>query len=310
MSTTSRTKPAQHDPVFPRLQLRFVVSFLLCAALGVCLSHASARAQTPAPAIPAPGIPAPAVVDARVVLPDAPVPVAPAAAPSSNPSDVTVRNSLRIFSHDQAAIWTSPARLRPHDLEWLAPITIATAAAIATDHHVMSQVVSHNTSFNNDSVNVSNALIGGLIATPVALFAVGHLKQDEHAREAGILGGEAMVDGLVAEQALKLVFWQERPSLDNARGRFFQSSAGVNSSFPSAHATIAWSAASSIAAEYHSPWVQATVYTGATAIGLTRVLGREHFPSDVLVGATTGWLIGHYVVRHHHRPLKELASNR
>jgi hypothetical protein len=261
--------------------------FLAALALGSCSVVA---AQTPASS-------------AQMVLaalPDAPQPQSADPKPQPQSDDVTVRNSPRIFLHDQAAIWCSPVRLRPRDLEWLAPVVLVTGAAIATDHRAMSRVVSRNPGFNNANINVSNGLIGGFVAAPVALFAAGHLKQDDHSREAGILSAEALVDGLVVEQGLKLVFWRERPNVDNSRGRFFQSGVGVDSSFPSAHSTLAWSAASAIAAEYHSPWTQAAVYTGATAVSLTRVLGQQHFPSDVLVGATAGWLIGHYVVRHHH----------
>jgi hypothetical protein len=30
--------------------------------------------------------------------------------------------------------------------------------------------------------------------------------------------------------------------------------------------------------------------TIASGVSLTRVLGQEHFPSDVLIGAVTGWM--------------------
>ena len=40
-------------------------------------------------------------------------------------------------------------------------------------------------------------------------------------------------------------------------------------------------------------------YGLATGVSVTRVLGQEHFPSDVFVGAACGYLIGRYVVRHH-----------
>jgi membrane-associated phospholipid phosphatase len=45
--------------------------------------------------------------------------------------------------------------------------------------------------------------------------------------------------------------------------------------------------------------VQVGIYTVATGVCVTRVLGREHFPTDVLVGAAAGWLIGHYVFTKH-----------
>ncbi len=235
------------------------------------------------------------------MLPDAPQAQAQSQA---QPQDaVTVRNTPRNILHDQLAIWTSPVRLRPHDLVWLAPFAVVTGVSIATDHHTMSQVVSRDPSFNNANVNASNAMIGGFIAAPVALFGYGHFEQNEHAREAGILSGEALLDGVGVEEGMKLIFWRERPALDNARGKFFQSGAGIDSSFPSSHSVLAWATASAIATEYPKFWTQTLVYSGATAISLTRVLGQQHFPTDVLVGATAGWLVGRYVVHHHrHAP--------
>ena len=68
---------------------------------------------------------------------------------------------------------------------------------------------------------------------------------------------------------------------------------------------IAWSSAAVIAGEYRSKWAQFGVYTLAAGVSATRVMGQEHFPSDVLLGAASGWLIGHYVFRaHHHVPLE------
>ena len=144
-------------------------------------------------------------------------------------------------------------------------------------------------------------LIGGYIAVPVALFGYGQFEQSAHAREAGILGGEALIDGVVVEQGMKLIFWRERPYSDGNRGRFFQGNAGVDTSFPSSHSVLAWSAAAALAGEYPSPWAQASLYTAATAVSLTRVLGQQHFPGDVLAGSAAGWLVGRYVFRSHHR---------
>jgi membrane-associated phospholipid phosphatase len=46
---------------------------------------------------------------------------------------------------------------------------------------------------------------------------------------------------------------------------------------------------------------QLALYGIATGVNLTRVLGQQHFPSDVLVGSAVGWMIGHYVYKRHHR---------
>jgi membrane-associated phospholipid phosphatase len=94
---------------------------------------------------------------------------------------------------------------------------------------------------------------------------------------------------------------RERPTLDSARGQFFQSSVGLDSSFPSTHSIIAWSSATVIAEEYPGPLTQLTAYGLATGVSLTRVLAKQHFPSDVVVGSAVGWLVGRYIFRKHHR---------
>ena len=234
-------------------------------------------------------------------LPDAPLPQSTNTLQSNPRDDVTLRNTPLHILKDQAAIWTSPARIRGHDLKWLLPLTLATGVAISTDHRAMSQVVSHDANFNQANINASNALVYSFVASPVALYGFGHFRENQHAREAGILSGEALIDGVVVEQGMKLIFWRERPAVDSARGRFFQSSAGIDSSFPSSHTVLAWAAASVIATEYPSRWTQIFVYSAAAGVSLTRVLGQEHFPSDVLVGSAAGWLIGRYVVHRHRR---------
>jgi membrane-associated phospholipid phosphatase len=228
-------------------------------------------------------------------LPEAPEP------PSSSTAAATLRDTPGNILKDQGAIWTSPFRLHSHDLEWVVPLGLATGAAIATDHRTLRDVVSLDPGFNNSNTNASNYLISGFIAAPVALYGVGHLRDDGHARETGILGGEALIDGVVVEQGMKLIFWRERPYQDNERGKFFQSSAGIDSSFPSSHSVLAWSTAAVIAGEYPHFWTRAIVYTGAAGVSFTRLMGQQHFPSDILVGSAAGWLVGHYVYKHRHQ---------
>lgn len=235
-------------------------------------------------------------------LPDAPQPQthAPQAHATDDDQRVTLHDTPSRILHDQGAIWTSPLRMRPHDLKWALPLLLATGATIATDHQAMN-AAPHDPKFNHESVVASDVLVGGFIAAPVLLFAKGQYHADPHARETGILGSESLLDGLVVEQGMKLIFWRERPSVDSGRGRFFQTSVGVDSSFPSSHTVLTWSSAAVLADEYPSRWKQFGIYTLAGGVSLTRVLGQQHFPSDVLVGSAAGWLVGHYVYRKHHR---------
>lgn len=220
-------------------------------------------------------------------------------APQPQP-EVTVRNVPRYILRDQQAIWTSPAHMKLADLEWFVPLAAVTGAALATDTSAMRHVVPIDAKLNQRSTTASNVLIGGVIATPVALYGWGRVAKSPHARESGVLAGEAMVDAVVVEQAIKLTTWRERPSLNNASGDFFKSDAGFSSSFPSAHSSVAWSAAAVLAGEYPSGWTQILFYGAATGVSAARVMGQKHFPSDVIVGGAAGWLIGRYVFRKHH----------
>jgi membrane-associated phospholipid phosphatase len=211
---------------------------------------------------------------------------------------------------DQVAVWTSPVRIRAHDLIWLLPLGAATGLTLATDTDAMRDL-SHNPSFNKDCVNASNALLGSEIAIPVTLYGVGLFKDDAHARETGILSGEALADSVVLDQVTKIIFRRERPRYNNAAGDFFSSNPGKNNSFPSSHSMLAWTLAAVTAEEYPSKWVQVGTYSLATSVSLTRVLGQEHFPTDVLVGGAAGWLIGHYVFKKHSaHPLTKMAHGK
>ena len=268
-----------------------VLASSLLLAFGVPAAAQSAAAHGPQPLSET----------ASIALPDAPLPQSADPIPSSGNGEVTLRNTPLHILKDQAAIWSSPARIRNPDLVWLVPLTLASAVAVTADHQTMSSVVPRDPLFNHRNVQASDVLTGGFIAAPVALIGIGQLHANRHAMESGILSGEALVDGVAVEQGLKLIFWRERPSQDQAKGKFFQRSAGIDSSFPSSHSVLAWSSAAVLAEEYPSPWLRITAYALATGVSVTRVLGQEHFPSDVLVGSAVGWLAGHYVYRKRHK---------
>ena len=205
---------------------------------------------------------------------------------------------------DTYRIFTSPIYLRAGDLKWMVPMAAAAGVSLSQDSHVARDVVSHDPGFNNTADNVSYDLMYSYLAGSVTMYGAGLFSGNDHLRETGFLSGEAQADAQIFDSVIKLGSFRERPNVDNFSGRFYQLSAGTDSSFISGHAIDAWSAAAVIAAEYPSAWVQVGVYSGATATAVTRVLAEKHFPTDVLLGSAAGWMIGHYVVRaHHHHPI-------
>jgi hypothetical protein len=211
---------------------------------------------------------------------------------------------------DTYRLFTSPVYVRGRDFKWMLPVAAATGVALSQDTHVAKDIVSHDPGFNNANDNVSYDLLYSYVAASATMYGAGLFGHNEHLRETGILSGEAQVDAEIFDTIVKLGSFRQRPTPPDYSGKFFQTSAGADSSFISGHAIIAWSAAAAIAAEYPSHWTQAGVYAGATATALTRVLAERHFPTDVLLGSAAGWMIGHYVVRaHHHHPIYRRHSN-
>jgi membrane-associated phospholipid phosphatase len=284
-----------HSIFGPSSLQRFCKSLLVFSILSFALGYTAVAQETSGP-----NVPLAADTDSSA-LPDAPQSQAAGQPPAKKSDDVTLANTPAHFLKDQVGIWTSPARIREHDLTYLVPIGLATTLAITVDHQTMSSSKLNDASLNSHAATASNGLLGGFVAAPVIIYGLGHIHHNEHATESGILAGEAMVDSLVVDEVMKAVSMRERPALDGARGKFFQSSVGLDSSFPSTHSMIAWSSAAVIASEYDGPLTKLTAYGLATGVSLSRVLARQHFPSDVVVGSAVGWLVGRYVFHKHRK---------
>ena len=199
---------------------------------------------------------------------------------------------------DQKMIWLSPFRLRPSDGAWLVPTAGITTGLLVTDRRTSHEFTrnSHTKTFASFS-NYGLAAIGG---TAGAMYFIGVRDGDPRLRESGILSAEAAVDAFEVDEVLKYAFRRDRPDINNGTGRFFQSASSA--SFPSAHATVSFAIASVIAEEYPGWLTKTLAYGTATGISFARVAGQQHFLSDVFVGATAGYLIGHNVYKHRHIP--------
>lgn len=205
-------------------------------------------------------------------------------------------------ARDQAGIWSSPVRTKPHDLLWIAPLAAATAVAIHYDARAMQELGS-NPSALATSRSISN---WGAIYFPLGTIGVGYIvgveKHDDHLRRAAMLAGEAVADGLLLDMGLKYLTNRERADVGEKNGEFWAHGfTGYTNgrSFPSGHSAMAWSFAHVMAAEYPHWWSSVAFYGIATSVSVTRVVARQHFPSDVIVGSALGYLVGGYVYRHH-----------
>jgi membrane-associated phospholipid phosphatase len=218
----------------------------------------------------------------------------PSTQPSPTPAASLERRFLRNILRDQKNIWLSPLCLRRDDAKWLVPLGLATAGLIASDRHIAGSLDDSGTQVRVGEAVSKFGSFYTVTGASAALYVFGRYRKNVRMRETGLLGGEALVNGLIVYSVLKAATQRPRPLVGDRRGRFFD---GGNS-FPSAHTFHAWALATVVANQYGDrPAVRFVAYGLATAVGLARVAARKHFPSDVLVGGALGYAIGRYTYR-------------
>ena len=241
---------------------------------------------------------APAPARAQISdLPAAPKPQEESAASSTagEPSRGAFSRHLADVWNDQKTIWTSPVHVRFVDTTWLVPLGGIAAGLFVSDHQYSASLSQNPTTFHHYR-EFSDAGVAALAGTAAGMYLFSFPTHNEHWRETGFLAGEATLNSLITVEALKYALRRARPYQGNGRGAFF---AG-GTSFPAEHAAIAWSIAGVIAHEYPGPLPKLFAYGLASAVSFSRVQSRQHFPSDVLIGSTLGYLISQSVYRSRH----------
>lgn len=202
------------------------------------------------------------------------------------------------FWNDQKQIWTSPAKVRLSDTEWLFPLSGIAAGLFVTDRDFSKHLSQSPTTISHYKT-LSNAGVGALIGGAGGMWLLGHAAHNDHWSETGFLAGEAAINSLVLVEGLKYSLRRDRPFQGDGSGSFFQSG---GTSFPSEHAAAAWAVAGVVAHEYPGPLTKILAYGLASLVDVSRIRARQHFPSDVLVGSVMGNLIAQNVYSRHYDP--------
>ena len=209
---------------------------------------------------------------------------------------------IQDLGEDEKGIFTSPLRVHPKDAYWLMPLGAATGLALAYDADA-SNVLGVDANRTNIANNITN--FGSYYATgaeSAGIYFLGLAERNPKLAETGRLGAEAILASGTVTLVTKMASNRQRPLQGNRRGSFWADGTShweFDSSFPSDHATASMALARVIAGEYPHWYVALPAYGFAESIGISRILANQHFPSDVLVGQSIGFLAGTYVLNHH-----------
>ncbi len=246
----------------------------------------------------------------NLALPDSPVPSSESSRKQALENPVTREAAWKSipgdFLYDQKAIWWHFPTQLAKGRHWVPVLAVTgvTAGLIVADPHVAPYFRKH--AGNLDDLNDTfDPMIttGMVISVPAGLMISGYIRHDQRSVSSALLCAEAYGDSIVPNLAIKAITRRERPSDIPPDGDFHNTffnggkSPFQGSSFPSGHATGAFSVATVVAIRYQRHrWVPWAAYTLATAVSLSRITSSAHFPSDVFLGAAMGYSIARFQV--------------
>jgi hypothetical protein len=184
--------------------------------------------------------------------------------------------------------------VRPSNLKWELPILAATGVFIAkvdrpADNRIQSK------SLQQTAGQWSNVGLGLELGTAALAYGMGCGKHHSYLRDTGFKALAAMGAAGTADLVLKLAFDRQFPYTPNSTGKFW----GGGRSFPSGHSATSFAFAAVVAHRYpKNKWVKWGAYALATGVSLSRYPAKKHYPSDILIGATLGYVTGTYLAAH------------
>lgn len=144
-----------------------------------------------------------------------------------------------------------------------------------------------------------------ILPTVALTYAVGAIGDHCRLKNMSLAALQSFVYAEVASAGLKVLTCRLRPSEVNSQQSIVNSQTWLgpfksfkSTSFPSGHAMRSFALATTVAGFYpDKKWVGIVSYSLATMTSLGRVVSKEHWVSDVIVGAALGYFIGRGVVK-------------
>jgi hypothetical protein len=200
-----------------------------------------------------------------------------------------VRRGVQRALQDQKELYLAP--LQRSNLGWDALLLAGTGALIATDRRIERHLPGGNVNLYS---NASNIALGGTAGALAIMWGYGLKTHNEHLKETGSLAIEALVNTFLVYAPMQFIAGRQRPGEGNGYGDFWRHHM-INTSFPAGHPMFTMAMATVVAHEYPRTWVKILAYGATASVVAGRLLGRDHWASDVFVGPALGYFIGSHI---------------
>jgi hypothetical protein len=205
---------------------------------------------------------------------------------------------------DQKDIWLFPTKLAKGKHIWPTIAIVGITTGFVASDPYSAPPFRNTTSFSGFNRVLSSTNTGAFIAAvPAAMYAIGWARKDSYAQQTALLAGEAFADGFLLDLPFKAITARQEPINYTGNGpysdSFFNGTHNPfhSGGFYSVHSMGAMAVATVIARRYRSHrWVPFVAYGLAGAICFSRITRSDHFPADVFLGGTMGFVIARYAV--------------
>jgi hypothetical protein len=208
---------------------------------------------------------------------------------------------------DASAFYTAPLRFDKEEWFYTAGFLAGGALLLTSDEAGRRNLsVGGRASSNGDFRDIPTAYGSAYFACGLTLatYATGIMTENEELRITGRLLGESLILSGMPTLLIKSAAGRSRPCTGEASWRFrgIQWDNGFQS-FPSGHAMVAFALSTVLAERSDNIWARVGLYGLASLTALARVRDKQHWFSDVVVGAGLGLAAGlHVIAREEQRP--------
>ena len=224
------------------------------------------------------------------------------------------KSYLKSYWNSGLTVLSQPLHYDWKDWTVVGGVAVATTLAFVYDDEIYNLVDRTFSENQSNTISKCTDVFGEeyFILPSVALtYAISAINKDNRLRNMSLAALQSFVYAEVASAGLKVLTCRERPTANNqqptvngqqstANGQTWHGPFATfeSTSFPSGHAMRSFALATTVAGFYpEKKWVGIVSYSLATMTSVGRVAGKEHWTSDVIVGAALGYFIGRGVVK-------------
>ena len=217
------------------------------------------------------------------------------------------KSYLKSYWHSGLTVLGQPLHYDWKDWTVFGGIATATTLAFVYDDEIFNYIDKTFTNSQSNTISQYSDIYGEelFIVPSIALtYGIGAIAKDTRLKNMSLATLQSFIFAEVASAGIKVLTCRERPDANSqqqtANSKIWLGPFATfeSTSFVSGHSTRAFALATTVAGFYpEKKWVGIVSYSLATATSLGRVISKEHWTSDVIVGAALGYFIGRGVVK-------------